>query len=444
MTADAPPRALGLHTDLYELRMVEAYLALGMTGEATFSLFCRPRRQRPWLLASGLDRVLELLDGYRFDGAQLDYLRGQGIGAAALEWLRGFEVQGEIVAVPDGTIVLGDEPLLEVTAPLPVAQLLETALINVVHLDTLIATKAARCVLAAAGRPVVDFGFRRAHGLEAGIRAARAAYLAGCTATSNVEAGHRYGLPITGTMAHAFVQAHDDERVAFRHFARTHPDAVTLLVDTYDVADGIANAIAVADELADEGVVVEAVRIDSEPLAELATSARAALDDAGHPDIRVIATGGLDEESIAALVAAEAPIDGFGVGTAMVVSRDRPALDAVYKLVSFDGRPRAKYSTNKRVLPGAKQVFRAETLTDDVLEVRGAEGPGEPLLVPVWRDGARLVEPDLDEARVRARAGLELVPAAWRDPDGVEPPPVPTVGPVLTRLAAEVEARERG
>lgn len=444
MTSDVPAVALGLHTDLYEIRMVESYLALGMTADATFSLFCRPHARRPWLLAAGLDRVFDLLEAYRFDGARLDYLRNQGVGEQALEWFAAFTPTGDVVAVREGTVVLGDEPLLEITAPLPTAQLLETALINVVHLDTLLATKAARCVLAAEGRAVVDFGFRRAHGFEAGMRAARVSYLAGAAGTSNVEAGHLHGLPITGTMAHAYVQAHDDERAAFRDFARSHRDAVTLLVDTYDTAAGVRHAIAVADELADEGIEVEAVRIDSEPLGDLAAAARRALDDGGHPDVRIVVSGGLDEERIAELVAEGAPIDGFGVGTALAVSRDHPALDIVYKLVAYDGVARAKYSTGKGVLPGPKQVVRGDGPAEDVLDVRNGETAGEQLLVPAWSDVSRLFSTDLSEARDRARAELDRLPAAWRSPAGVDPPPTPTVSDALERLAVEVEERERG
>lgn len=433
---------LGLHTDLYEFRMVESYLAAGMTGAATFSLFVRPHRARPWLLAAGLERVHETLARYRFGGPELDYLREQGVGDGALEWFSTFETEGELVAVPEGTVVLGDEPLLEFTAPLPVAQLLETALLNVVHLDTLLATEAARCVIAAEGRTVVDFGFRRAHGFEAGMRAARCSYLAGAGATSNVEAGRRFGLPITGTMAHAYVQAHDDEREAFRRFARDHPRGVTLLVDTYDTEAGVANAIAVARELATDDITVQAVRLDSEPLDELARSTRSQLDSAGLGEVRVFASGGLDEERIAALIAAGAPIDGFGVGTALAVSRDHPALDIVYKLVAYDGVPRAKYSTGKELLPGPKQVRRSDGPGSDVLDVRAGDEPGEPLLLPAWRDGEALLDTDLGEARERAADQLARLPDPWARLPGPDPPPAPKVSDALRQLAAEVRARE--
>jgi nicotinate phosphoribosyltransferase len=347
--------------------------------------------------------------------------------------------------VPDGTIVLGDEPLLEVTAPLPVAQLVETAVMNAMHFDSLIATKAARCVRAAAGRTVVDFGFRRAHGLQAGIRAARAAHIGGVAATSNVEAGHRFGLPITGTMAHAFVQAFDDELEAFRAFAADHPDGTTLLVDTYDVEQGIANAITVTRELAAEGAGhVAAIRIDSEPLADWARVARQMLDDAGLDELRVLLSGGLDEFAVADLVDQDVPVDGFGIGSALVTSSDKPTLDVAYKLVAYDGLDRAKYSPGKRFLPGAKQVFRTDGPASDVLDLRAADHAGERLLGQVWSGTSPTVEPDLVEARERAVEQLAQLPGDWDERDWQGEPPSARIGPALDAHADEVERRERG
>lgn len=433
---------LGLHTDLYEIRMVESYVRHGRDGTATFSLFCRPSTVRPWLVSAGTDRVLEVLEGFRFGDDELAYLSRQDTPGEVLEWLASFRFEGEVWAVPDGTVVLGDEPLLEVTAPLPAAQLLETALMNAVHHDTLVATKAARCVLAAGGRPVVDFGFRRAHGLEAGVRAARAAWLGGCAATSNVEAGRRWDIPVTGTMAHSFVQSFDSEREAFRVFGRDHPDATTLLVDTYDVERGIDNAVEVAGDLADEGIAVRAVRLDSEPLEGLARHARRRLDQAGLGDVRILVSGGLDEVAIRDLLGAGAPVDGFGVGSALVTSSDKPALDVAYKLVEYAGRGRAKYSPGKRFLPGPKQVLRTGGPDTDVLEHRDASAAGEPLLRPVWKGGGPCVEPDLDEARERAAAQLDALPGGWRTPRWDGEPPAPRIGPGLDAYADQVEARE--
>ena len=442
MTEAGPP--LGLHTDLYEIRMVETYVRRGMLGPATFSLFSRPAAARPWLVAAGMDRVLDVLHSYRFDAEQLDYLAEQGTPDDTLDFLRDLRFEGEVWAVPDGTVCLGDEPLVEVTAPLPVAQLLETALMNAVHFDSLIATKAARCVRAARGRPVVDFGFRRTYGLEAGVRVARAAHLGGIAATSNVEAGHRFGLPITGTMAHSFVQAFDDEAEAFRAFTQDHPGGTTLLVDTYDVRRGIDNAITVARELSGDGSAVRAVRIDSDPLDEFARWARQRLDEAGLEDVRILLSGGLDEFAIAELLAADVPADGFGIGSALVTSSDRPTLDVAYKLVSYAGRGRAKYSSGKRFLPGAKQVYRRGGPDTDVLELRDSVAEGEPLLRPIWQGTQPCYDFDLDEARERAAAQLASLPEAWDERSWTGDPPEPRIGPDLDAHAAEVERRELG
>ncbi len=436
---------LGLHTDLYEIRMVETYLRRGMTRPATFSLFSRPSSRRPWLVASGLGAALQVLADYRFDAAQLDYLAQQDVPDDTLDVLRDLRFEGEVHAVPEGTVVLGDEPLLEVTAPLPVAQLVETAVMNALHLETLVATKAARCVHAAAGTPVVDFGFRRAQGLETGVSAARAAHVGGVAATSNVEAGHRHGLPITGTMAHAFVQAFDDETDAFRAFLADHPDSTTLLVDTYDLPRGVDRAIEVACEARDTGTgAVTAIRIDSDPLLDHAVLARERLDAAGLEDVDIVVSGGLDEHAVADLVAADAPIDGYGIGTALVTSSDKPSLDLAYKLVDYAGTGRAKYSAGKRFLPGAKQVFRTGSPADDVLDLRDATHDGTPLLEHVWSGTEPLVEPRVDEARDRAAAQLATLPDAWWRLDGVTPPPTARVGAALDAYADEVADRERG
>ena len=441
---DAHPERtpLGLHTDLYEIRMVESYVRHGMFAPATFSLFSRPSTDRPWLVSAGVDRALEVLADYRFGPAEIDYLADQGTPDEALDYLREFSFEGEVWAVPDGTLVLGDEPVLEVTAPLPAAQVLETALMNAVQFDTLVATKAARCVLAAGDRTVVDFGFRRAHGLAAGVRAARASYLGGCVGTSNVEAGRRFEIPISGTMAHSFVQAFDREVDAYRTFATDHPDGTTLLVDTYEVHAGVDNAIAVIRDLASEGIAVGALRIDSEPLDELTRWTRARLDDAGLDDVRILLSGGLDEFAIASLVADDVPVDGFGVGSALVTSKDKPTLDMAYKLVAYDGRGRAKYSEGKRFLPGAKQVFRGASVADDVLERRDAEADGAPLLQPVWRGTSPCYTFDLEAAREHVAAQLAALPPAWRQLTWSDEAPSPTIGPVLQAFAEQVAERE--
>jgi nicotinate phosphoribosyltransferase len=336
-------------------------------------------------------------------------------------------------------VLLAGEPLLELTAPLPMAQLLETALTNAVHGATLVASKAARLVRAARGRDVIDFGFRRAHGLATAVRAALAAYVGGVASTSNVEAGRRHGIPISGTMAHSFVQAFDHEVDALREFAIDHPKT-TLLVDTYDPAAGVVSAIRVARAIAERGMRIAAIRIDSEPLDRAGREARAMLDRAGLADVKIVASGGLDEESIDALVRAGAPYDAFGVGSSLVCSSDRPALDLGYKLVDYDGILRAKYSPGKPTLPGRKQVFRSGPASD-IVELRDAEGmSGTPLLVPIWRDGTPLYRFDAERARQRAAESLAPLPDDWFLPPGPEEIPAPAIGPAL---AAEAEATRR-
>ncbi len=437
-------RPLGLLTDLYELRMAQTCLQTGMTAAATFSLYIRPSPERAWYLAAGTEAALDLMEQFRYGKQELDYLRELGFAEGLLDWLADLYPSGEVWAPADGTVMLADEPLLEVTAPLPEAMLLETALLSVVQLPTVIATKAARCTLVADGRPFVDFGLRRAHGLEAGVTAARAAYLGGCASTSNVEAGRRFGLPVAGTMAHSFVQAHGDELAAFRAFVADHPDNSILLVDTYDTIQGVRHAIQVADEMRARGQQLTGVRLDSGDLADLARRSRRMLDDAGHTDARIFASGGIDEWKIHELVSSDVPIDAFGVGTSLTVSRDHPATDIVYKLVSYDGNPRAKYSLGKAVLPGPKQVFRPASPQDDVLARRDEQLDGEPLLQPVWRDGQRVTRFDLEEARQRAAEQLERLPASWRHPDGPDEAPRPRLSDGVEQLANETRAAELG
>lgn len=434
-------KPLGLFTDLYAIRMVESYLRRGMVGPATFSLFARPSRARPVLVAAGIDRAMEVLESFRYGPEALAYLRAIGVGDDTLDWLGRLRITGEIWSVENGTLVLGDEPLLELTAPLPAAQLVEAALLNAVHLDTLVATKAARLVRAARGRAVIDFGLRRAHGLESGVCAAIAAYLGGCAATSNLEAGRRAGIPVVGTMAHAFVQAFDREIDAFRAFVSDHP-AATLLVETYDAIEGIDQAVVVAKELAASGGRLAGIRIDSEPLEALARHGRARLDAAGLSTVDIFLSGGLDEARIAEIVAEGAPADAFGVGSALVVSSDEPALDVAYKLVEYGGLGRAKYSEGKATLPGRKQVFRQrDDLTADRVERRESPGDGRALLRLAWRDGERLIDADLTRARDRAAAALASIPDAWLAQPGPARLPVPRVAPALAEEARRVRRR---
>jgi nicotinate phosphoribosyltransferase len=404
-----------LFTDLYELTMLQAYFEEEMTEEAVFSLFVRrlPAR-RNYLLACGLDAVLDYLERLRFSEDDLSYLSSLGqFSDRFLERLRDLRFTGDVSAVPEGTPVFADEPILEIAAPLPQAQVVETFVMNQVHLQTLLSTKAQRVVTAAAGRPVIDFGARRMHGVDAALKAARAFYIGGVVATSNVLAGKTYGIPVAGTMAHSYIQAHSDEAAAFRAFTKLYPDTV-LLVDTYDTLEGVGRVRELADSLGDD-FKVTAVRLDSGDLAALAAETRKRLDEAGLERVEIFASGGLDEDRIDALLSAGAPIDGFGVGTSMGVSSDVPDLDIAYKLCEYAGGGRLKLSPGKPVLPGRKQVFRFEEGGRSVRDVIGRcdeDLPGRPLLVPVMRRGKRLPpgHVELESIRNHARRSLQRLP----------------------------------
>jgi nicotinate phosphoribosyltransferase len=406
---------LALFTDLYELTMLQAYVEEGMKEQATFSLFTRrlPKR-RNYLLACGLDDVLSYLESLRFDEESLEYLASLGMFKDSfLAWLRDFRFTGDVHAVLEGTPVFANEPMLEIIAPIAEAQLAETFIVNQIHLQTTLASKAARVVTAARGRAVVDFGARRIHGTDAAIKAARAFSIAGVAATSNVLAGKIYGLPVTGTMAHSFVQAWDDEKDAFRAFTRLYPDTV-LLVDTYDTLKGVDRLCELAKELGDQ-FKVRAVRLDSGDLATLASRTREILDAAGLGKVEIFASSGLDEDVIDDLMTRGAPITGFGVGTKMGVSEDAPSLDIAYKLCAYAGQGRVKLSTGKPILPGRKQVFRIEengrAVGDVIAQAHEVLG-GRPLLRLVMQGGRRTAEGniDLDEARERAHKELGRLP----------------------------------
>lgn len=432
-------RTIALFVDLYELTMAQAYVAEDMHDEAVFSLFVRrlPER-RNYLLACGLDDVLAYLENLRFEGDSLDYLRSLGhFDNRFLDWLAGFRFSGEVHAVPEGTPIFADEPILEVTAPIAEAQIAETFIMNQVHLQTTLASKAARVVTAARGRTVVDFGPRRMHGTDAAVKAARAFHIAGVDATSNVFAGKVYGMETRGTMAHSFVQAWDSEEDAFRSFVRLYPETV-LLVDTYDTLRGVERVCALARETRNRGedFRVRAIRLDSGDLTALAFQARRMLDDSGLKDVEIFASSSLDEDAIADIVGAGAPITGFGVGTNMGVSSDAPSLDIAYKLCAYAGKGRLKTSAGKPVLPGRKQVFRNEVdgfPVGDTIARWGEDVPGEPLLEPVMRNGRRIAERPvpLDQSREHARREIARLPEAIR---ALAPAPRPypaSVGEVL-------------
>jgi len=439
------PLASPLLTDLYQLTMLQAYYERGMTQEAVFEFFVRELpRERGFLVAAGLGPVVDFLESLRFGEEELEWVRSSGrFSRDFADRLAGLRFRGSVDAPPEGTVLFASEPLLRVTASLPEAQLVETRLINLLHYATLVASKAARCVLAAKGRHLVDFGLRRAHGAEAGMLAARSAYLAGFAGTSNVLASARYGMPVSGTMAHSFIQAHDDETGAFEDFALSCPSEVTLLIDTYDTEAGAAKVVAVAPRLRERGIAIGAVRLDSGDLCEHARRVRAILDAGGLREVRIFSSGSLDEHRIGGLVGCGAPIDGFGVGTLLATSGDAPFLECAYKLQEYAGRPRRKRSEGKATLPGRKQVLRRHTpdgtMAGDLITLEGETGAGSPLIVPVMRGGRRVAPPeDLGMIRRRVAAGLLSLPAHLRALGG-DPPYLVEIAPKLYELAARTD-----
>jgi nicotinate phosphoribosyltransferase len=442
--AHFPGCDLSLFTDFYELTMMQAYFECGMEDEATFSLFVRrlpPNRN--FLVACGMEDALAHLERLHFTAEAIAFIEGLGkFSRPFLDWLAAFRFTGEVRSVAEGTPLFAGEPILEVTAPIAQGQLLETYLMNEVHLQTVLASAAARVVAAARGRPVVDFAARRIHGIETAVKAARAFYVAGVDSTSNVLAGRKYGIPLSGTMAHSFIQAFEKEYDAFKSFARVWPQTV-LLVDTYDTLEGVEAVIRLADELR-EDFQVSAIRLDSGNLGSLAKQARQKLDAAGLDRVKIFASGGLGAEAIAALLEHGAPIDGFGVGTTMGVSADAPALDIAYKLMEYSGKGRSKLSVGKATSPGAKQVFRIEEQGRALRDVIGRAGealPGRPLLQPVMRRGRRLSPPRaVAEIRDYARAEIAKLPDASRGLAPADPPYSVTMSTELERYIAEVRA----
>jgi len=434
-----------LLTDLYELRMAASFRRRGMNGLATFSLFVRALPpERGFLVAAGLDSCLDYLDGLAVEDDDLDALTGLGLDDPTVEALAGLRFTGDVWAVPEGRVVFAGEPLLEVTAPIAEAQLAETYLLNQLTFATTIASKAARCRLAAQDASVVDFAFRRTHGGEEAMTVARASAIAGFAATSNVEAARRFGLRAVGTMAHSYVEAFASEEEAFRAFAEDNPTAAVLLVDTYDTHVGIQRAIDVITRM---GLGATAgVRIDSGDVVSLALDARRMLDAAGLTNAQVFASGGLDEYEIADLVAAGAPIDAYGVGTNMGVSADAPILESVYKLVEYDGRPVMKLQTGKASTPGRKQVFREASGTviemRDVIGLRDESPPADAalLLVPVMENGRRTHRASIADASQRLESDLSLLPAASLQTRNPSPPRV-TLSPAAEALTKQVQKK---
>jgi nicotinate phosphoribosyltransferase len=431
-----------LATDLYQLTMLAGYEAVAPRTTCTFELFVRELpAERAYLMAAGLHQALDYLEGVRFTPDEIAWLRtvpalAEAPAAFFETVLPNFRFRGEVWAVDEGEIVFGHEPLLRVTARAAEAQLVETALVAMITFQTSVASKASRVVNAAAGRAVIEFGSRRAHGLEAARLAARAACMAGCSATSNVEAGRLYGLPVAGTMAHSWVMAFDDEIEAFRAYSRLFGAQAVLLIDTYDT-------IVAAQRLVEAGLTPAAVRIDSGDLAMVSRSVRAIFDAGGLRATRIIVSGDLDEHRIAELVSGLAPVDSFGVGTSISTVRDAPALGGVYKLVETerDGHvtPTVKLSTGKRTFPGRKQVWRVGEpghALYDVIGLMGETGQeGRPLLTCVMRDGQRVAQsPDFAASQQNARQRMNELPASVTALDSPHPLTV-RISPALDALA---------
>jgi nicotinate phosphoribosyltransferase len=436
-----------LLTDLYQLNMAQAYLDHGRTKTAVFEFFVRklpPRRG--FLVAAGLEQALDFLEGFRFPAEEIDWLDRTGrFDKTLIDQLSNFRFTGDVHAMPEGTVFFANEPILRVTAPLPEAQLAETRLINILHFQTLIASKAARVVLAAPDKRLVDFGLRRAHGAEAGLMAARASYLVGFAGTATVLAEKLYGIPTFGTMAHSFIQAYDDESQAFADFARSRPKNLTILIDTYDTEAAAKSVVALAPRLMADGITIGSVRLDSGDLIALSKSVRHILDEGGLSEVRIFASGGLDEDSIADMLRAGAPIDGFGVGTSLTTSSDVPALDCVYKLQEYAGVGRRKHSAGKATWPGRKQVWRQYgpdgRMAGDILSVESDRQPGEPLIAQVMQGGRRLrPSPRLSDIRDRAARELARLPDPQRRLEPAAPYPV-RIADALVAMTEDVDRR---
>jgi len=408
---------MSMFTDLYELTMCASYFDNDMFQPATFDLFVRRLPEhRSYLLVAGLEQVLRYLEEIRFTNEHLTYLKKQGFNPKFIEYLQDFEFTGDVWAMPEGTLAFPREPLIRVTAPIVEAQLIETFLLNTVNLQTMIATKSSRVINAAQGKNVVEFGLRREHGIDAGMKVARASYIAGCQGTSNVLAGMTYGIPVFGTMAHSFVMAFENEVNAFRAFVKTFPNKSTLLIDTYCDMPGAEKAIIIAKELEAKGYKLGGVRLDSGDLIELSKKVRRLLDENNLNYVNIFASGDLDEYRIEELLRKGARIDAFGVGTRMGTSADKPYIDVIYKLCEIQSKddqfsPIMKLSEGKITLPGRKQVYRFEdqqgNYTNDIISLAHEKLEGEPLLIKVIEEGKRTYElPSLEEVRSQAKASL--------------------------------------
>ena len=438
-----------LLTDLYQLTMTQAYLASGQTDVAVFEFFIRkmPSR-RNFFVSAGIETVVDFIMDFTFSQEDIDWLKSTNqVDATTLRYLANFQFTGDVDAVPEGTLVFPNEPLLRVTASLPQAQHLETRLINILHYQTLVASKAARMVLAAPGKLLVDFGLRRAHGADAGLVAARASYIAGFSGTATISAKKLFQIPVYGTMAHSYIQSFDDESVAFENFARARPEQLILLIDTYDTVRAARKVVHLARRLQSEGIHIHGVRIDSGDLIQLSKEVRKVLDEGGLSAAIIFASGGLDEDALLELAQADAPIDGFGIGTSLATSSDVPALDCAYKLQEYGGIARRKLSPGKVTWPGRKQIWRCSDkegrFAGDVVSLYDDCRPGEPLLEPVLRNGERVKSKrSLCEIRESVLKNLSHLPESLQQLDKHEEYPVEFGGPLI-RLASELDHKLR-
>ena len=445
MTALTSP----LTTDLYELNMVQAYLDRSENKEAVFEFFVRrlPAR-RGFLLAAGLEDALQFLETVRYSDSEIAWLKSTSrFRDNLLDYLKGFRFTGDVHAIPEGTVCFAPEPLLRISAPLPQAQLVESRLINILHYQTLIASKAARMVLAAPGKALSDFGLRTAHGAEAGLFSARASYIAGFAGAANVLAGERYGIPVVGTMAHSYVQVHDNEKQAFEDFARARPEGVILLIDTYNTEAGARKVVELYPKLKQDGILIRGVRINSGDLIAMSRKVRTIFDAAGMQDVVILVSGGVNEDVLQVMMKEQAPIDGFGIGVSLDVSTDAPALDCAYKLQEYAGVPRRKLSEGKATWPGRKQIWRAYdaqgNMRGDVLSLETDKQQGETLIVPVMRGGKRVAPaPTLAQIRERAAAELKRLPEPLKRLEAFDYPV--TISDALKALAAEADRHNLG
>lgn len=441
------PLTSPLLTDLYQLTMLQGYIDHDMHGEAVFEFFIRNMPEsRNFFVSAGLETVLDFLEECRFSDEELVYLEGTGrFTEGLLQYLREFRFEGDVDALPEGTVFFPNEPVIRITAPLPEAQLIESRIINIIHFQSLIATKAARCYLAAEGKAsLIDFGLRRTHGAEAGLFAARASYIAGFTGTATVIAEPLYGIPIFGTMAHSFIEAQKNEKEAFINFALSNPGNVTLLIDTYDTLKGAEKVVETAEFLKKRGIKVNAVRLDSGDLAELSRKVRTILDDGGLKDVHIFVSGNLDEFMIRDLFEKGAPIDGFGVGTRLDTSADIPYFDCAYKLTEYGGEPKLKKSEGKATLPGPKQVFRTyerSVMSKDIITIDKDTKEGTPLLRQFMKKGKRLEAPrPLEEIKHYTLHEYETLPPSLKSLEKSDPYPV-EISDELARLKKKVEEK---